>query len=57
MKLPRGIPSTRVIRMLETLHYNVIREKGSHVRLRHQGSPAHSITVPKHDSLKIGTFL
>ena len=56
MKLPRGIPGTRVIRMLETLQYNVIREKGSHVRLRHQGPPAHSITVPKHGSLKIGTL-
>jgi predicted RNA binding protein YcfA (HicA-like mRNA interferase family) len=56
MKLPRGVSADRVIRALERLGYSVIRQKGSHVRLRHEGPPVHMITVPLHSSLKIGTL-
>jgi predicted RNA binding protein YcfA (HicA-like mRNA interferase family) len=55
MRLPRGVSADRVIRALERLGYGVIRQKGSHVRLRHEGPPAHTITVPLHDPLKTGT--
>jgi predicted RNA binding protein YcfA (HicA-like mRNA interferase family) len=56
MKLPRGVSADRVIRALEHLGYGVIRQKGSHVRLRHDGPPAHAITVPTHNPLKTGTL-
>ena len=56
MKLPRGVSGDRLIRVLETLEYKVVRQKGSHVRLRHQGPPVHSVTVPKHSPLKTGTL-
>ena len=56
MKLPRGVSADRVIRALERLGYGVIRQEGSHVRLRHEGPPVHTITVPLHNPLKIGTF-
>ena len=56
MKLPRGVSAVRLIRALERLGYAVVRRKGSHARLRHQGPPPHSITVPLHDPLKIGTL-
>jgi predicted RNA binding protein YcfA (HicA-like mRNA interferase family) len=56
MKLPRGVSADRVIRALERLGYGVIRQKGSHVRLRHEGPPAHAITVPRHNPLKTGTL-
>jgi len=56
MKLPRGVSGDRVIHALERLGYGVIRQKGSHVRLRHAGPPAHTITVPMHNALKIGTL-
>jgi len=46
MKLPRGVSADRVIRALERLGYEVIRQKGGHVRLRHEGPPVHAITVP-----------
>ena len=46
----------RLIRALERLGYTVIRQKGSHIRLSHQATPVHSISVPLHDPLKIGTF-
>jgi predicted RNA binding protein YcfA (HicA-like mRNA interferase family) len=39
MKLPRGVSGDRVVRMLEHLGYSEISQKGSHVKLRHQGLP------------------
>ena len=41
---------------LEHLGYGVIRQKGSHVKLRHEGPPVHTITVPLHNPLKTGTL-
>jgi predicted RNA binding protein YcfA (HicA-like mRNA interferase family) len=56
MKLPRAVSAHRLIHALEQLGYAVIRQKGSHIRLFHAAMPAHSISVPLHDPLKIGTF-
>ena len=56
MKLPRGVSADRLIHVLEHLGYAVIRQKGSHVRLRHEGPPVHTITVPLHNPLKTGTL-
>ena len=56
MKLPRGVPADHVILALGHLGYAVIRQKGSHVRLRHEGPPVHTITVPLHNPLKTGTL-
>jgi predicted RNA binding protein YcfA (HicA-like mRNA interferase family) len=54
MKLPRGVSADLLIRALERVGYEVVRQKGSHVRLRRQGPPAHTITVPLHNPLKTG---
>ena len=56
MKTPRGVPADRLIRAMERIGYQVIRQKGSHVRLRHDGPPVHLITVPLHNPLKSGTL-
>ena len=56
MKLPRGVAAERLIRALGQVGYEVVRQKGSHVRLRHPGPPAHMITVPLHNPLKTGTL-
>jgi predicted RNA binding protein YcfA (HicA-like mRNA interferase family) len=56
MKLPRGVSADRLIRALQRLGYTAIRQKGSHVRLLHEGPPAHSISVPLHNPIKTGTF-
>jgi predicted RNA binding protein YcfA (HicA-like mRNA interferase family) len=56
MKTPRGVSADRLIRALERIGYKVIRQKGSHVRLRHDGPPIHMITIPRHDALKTGTL-
>jgi predicted RNA binding protein YcfA (HicA-like mRNA interferase family) len=56
VKPPRDVSGDRLIRALEHLGYEVVRQKGSHVRLKHDGPPAHAITVPLHNPLKIGTL-
>ena len=56
MKIPRDVSGDVFIRALQGLGYNVMRQKGSHVRLRHPGPPAHLISVPRHSSLKVGTL-
>jgi len=53
MKLPRGVSADRVIHALEHLGYVVIRQKGSHVRLRHEGPPVHMIAVLLHNPLPV----
>ena len=56
MKLPRDISAHRLVRILETLGYRVVRQRGSHVRLHCDGLPAHIVTVPMHDPVKVGTL-
>jgi HicA toxin of bacterial toxin-antitoxin, len=38
MKLPRGVSGERLVRALEQLGYSVVRQKGSHTRMRHEGA-------------------
>jgi predicted RNA binding protein YcfA (HicA-like mRNA interferase family) len=56
MKLPRGVSADRLVRTLKQLGYEVVRQKGSHIRLQHKGPPVHTVTVPRHDALKTGTL-
>ena len=56
MKLPRGVSGDQLVRALEHVGYSVIRQKGSHLRLRHIGPPAHTVTVPMHNQMKVGTL-
>ena len=56
MKFPREVSAERLIRVLEQLGYEVTRQKGSHVRLRHGASSGHVVTVPMHNPLKLGTL-
>lgn len=44
------------MKALQRLGYTMIRQKGSHVRLRHAGPPEHMITIPLHNPLKTGTL-
>jgi len=56
MRLPRDVSGDRLILALERIGYMAIRQKGSHVRLRHDGPPAHTITIPLHNPIKTGTL-
>jgi len=53
-KLP-VVSGRQVIGVLERLGYQVIRQRGSHIRLRDESDPEHlPITVPDHRTIKPG---
>ena len=56
-KIPRDISGLKLSRILEKYAYEITRQTGSHLRLVSlwKGSE-HKITIPNHDSIKIGTL-
>jgi predicted RNA binding protein YcfA (HicA-like mRNA interferase family) len=56
MKLPRDISCKELILSLKKLGYEVVRQKGSHIRLVTLLKGKHYVTVPNHSSIKIGTL-
>ena len=55
-KLPI-LTSDQVIKALEKVGFQVVRQKGSHVRLRHQHHEQRVATVPIHSGKTIGRGL
>ena len=56
MRLPRDLSGEELARLLENFGYRVTRQTGSHLRLTTQLEGEHSITIPRHRALKIGTL-
>ena len=58
MKLPRDVGGEQLASALSRYGYEVTNRKGSHMRLTRQDDPKgpHSITIPAHSSLKVGTL-
>jgi len=57
MKVPRDVDASELINLLTRYGYHVIRQTGSHIRLSKTTEESeHSITVPNHKPLKIGTL-
>lgn len=55
-KLPQ-VSGQSVVRLLERLGYETVRQRGSHVRLvRNSSSVEHHITIPLHHTLAKGTL-
>ena len=55
-KLP-VVSGENLIRVLEKFGYVRVRQKGSHVRLRHATDPQRlPVTVPLHDEIAFGTL-
>jgi predicted RNA binding protein YcfA (HicA-like mRNA interferase family) len=53
-KLPI-VSGRQTIRALEQVGYQVVRQRGSHIRLRDESDPEHlPVTVPDHKTLKPG---
>ena len=56
VRLPQ-VSGRRLIKLLESLGYVVVRRRGSHVRLRKKtGAGDHHITVPDHRVMAKGTL-
>ena len=53
-KLPL-VSGNQVIRVLEQIGYSVVRQRGSHIRLRDEAKENHlPVTVPDHKTIKRG---
>lgn len=45
----------QVVKALESIGYHIVRQRGSHIRLRDESDPDHlPVTVPAHRTLKPG---
>jgi predicted RNA binding protein YcfA (HicA-like mRNA interferase family) len=54
MRLPRDISAGELIKNLNKLGYRISRQKGSHIRLTTYKSGEHHITLPNHNSIRLG---
>lgn len=56
MRLPRDLSGAQLVRALGKLGYVPTRQTGSHVRLSCESPAQHHVTIPMHDTLRIGTL-
>jgi predicted RNA binding protein YcfA (HicA-like mRNA interferase family) len=56
VKLPRDVSGQDLARRLRHFGYEVTRQVGSHMRLTTQERGQHHVTIPAHDSLRVGTL-
>ncbi len=56
MKLPRDLSGAELAKALSGIGYRITRQTGSHLRLTLDTPPQHHITIPAHDTLKVGTL-
>jgi len=56
MKLPRDLKGNELAQALKVFGYQVTRQTGSHIRLTTQQNGEHHITIPRHNSLRVGTL-
>ena len=56
MKLPRDIKGTELVQALGEFGYAITRQVGSHVRLSTELCGGHSLTVPLHRDIRVGTL-
>ena len=56
MKLPRDLSGRGLAKCLRSFGYDITRETGSHLRLTTTQQGEHHITIPDHDSLRVGTL-
>jgi predicted RNA binding protein YcfA (HicA-like mRNA interferase family) len=56
MKLPRDLTGDELLRGLRRIGYALERQAGSHMILRCASPRAHSVTVPNHKPIKVGTL-
>jgi predicted RNA binding protein YcfA (HicA-like mRNA interferase family) len=56
MKLPGNLSGAQLAHALGRLGYQVTRQTGAHLRLTTNEPSEHHITIPNHDSLRVGTL-
>lgn len=56
MRIPRDLSGSELVKHLGRLGYQITRQTGSHIRLTTRVHGEHHVTIPNHDSLRIGTL-
>lgn len=56
MRLPRDVSGRHLVKRLAAFGDGVTRQKGSHLRLTTLLRGEHHITIPDHESLRVGTL-
>lgn len=56
MRLPRDVSGQDLAQALAGIGYRVTRQTGSHLRLTTEEAGQHHVTIPLHDSLRVGTI-
>lgn len=56
MKLPRDVSGDELAKHLKVFGYTPTRQSGSHLRLTTLERGEHRVSIPLHESLKIGTL-
>jgi predicted RNA binding protein YcfA (HicA-like mRNA interferase family) len=56
MKLPRDLSGDDLAKALARLGYQPTRQTGAHLRLTTALAGEHHITIPLHDTLRVGTL-
>ena len=56
MKSPRSLSAKELIKLLKVYGYEVVSQKGSHIKVTTQQKGEHHLAIPNHDPIKIGTL-
>ncbi len=56
MRMPRDISGVELTKLLNKFGYEIVRQTGSHIRLTTKQNGEHSVTIPSHNPLRVGTL-
>jgi len=56
MKSSRSLSAKDVIKLLKMYGYEVVSQRGSHIKITTQLNGQHHLAIPNHDPIKIGTL-
>jgi predicted RNA binding protein YcfA (HicA-like mRNA interferase family) len=56
VKLPRDLSGADLAKALSKVGYAISRQTGSHIRLTADFPRRHHVTIPAHESLRVGTL-
>lgn len=56
MKIPRDLGGTELAKALAKYGYRITQQTGSHLRLTTDHGGEHHLTIPAHESLRVGTL-
>jgi predicted RNA binding protein YcfA (HicA-like mRNA interferase family) len=56
MKTPRDLNGSDLVKKLKVFKYEKVHQTGSHIIIRTEENGEHTLSVPNHKPLKVGTL-